>query len=86
MIRAATPADADAIAEIQERALLRAHVDEPPPEPRVAAGRTLVAEIDGRVYGFITLDGEDVVALYVDPVAQGAGLGTQLRAAAAEGT
>jgi GNAT superfamily N-acetyltransferase len=84
MIRPAAAADARAIAEIQERALQRAHVDEVPPELAVADGQTLVAEVDGRVCGFVTVDGGDVVALYVDPVAQGAGIGTQLRAAAAE--
>jgi GNAT superfamily N-acetyltransferase len=84
MIRPATVADARAIAEVQTRALARAHVDEEPPDLPIATGDTLVADIDGRVYGFVTIDGGEIVALYVDPTAQGAGLGTQLRAAAEE--
>lgn len=84
MIRPATAADADAIAAIQQRALKRAHVDEEPPDLPIAAGQTLVADVAGRVHGFVTMDAGQIVAIYVDPPAQGAGLGTQLRAAAEE--
>ncbi|HEX6388285.1 MAG TPA: GNAT family N-acetyltransferase [Solirubrobacteraceae bacterium] len=77
MIRPATPADARAIAEVHERALEWA---EQPPEP-LPRGDTLVAEIDGEVYGFVTTT-EDGEAVFVDPRAQGAGLGTRLLEAA----
>jgi GNAT superfamily N-acetyltransferase len=77
MIRAATVADASAIAEIHERAVEWA---EQVPQP-LPQGDTLVAELDGRVYGFVTTtaDGD---AVFVDPRAQGAGLATQLLEAA----
>jgi ribosomal protein S18 acetylase RimI-like enzyme len=41
-----------------------------------------VAEEGGRVVGFASLRGPKLTTLYVDPVAQGAGVGTQLLAAA----
>ena len=77
MIRPATAADAPAIAQIHERALEWA---EQPPQP-LPQGETLVAEVDGELYGFVT-SGEDGEAVFVDPRAQGAGLSTQLLAAA----
>jgi GNAT superfamily N-acetyltransferase len=82
VIRPATAGDARAIAEIQRRALARAHVDEQPPDLPVAEGTTLVAEVAGRIHGFATMAGGEIVALFVDPAAQGAGLGTRLHAAA----
>jgi ribosomal protein S18 acetylase RimI-like enzyme len=77
MIRAATPADAEAIAAIHERALAWAE-EVPQPLPQ---GETLVAEIGGQVYGFVTTDDEGA-AVFVDPRAQGAGLEDELAAAA----
>ena len=92
LLRPATVADAHAIAEVQKRALWREHVDEEPPDLPVADGETLVADVDGRVYGFATVGASrregssseegELMALYVDPPAQGAGLGSALLAAA----
>jgi GNAT superfamily N-acetyltransferase len=43
----------------------------------------LVAEVDGRIVGFTSVrDDGNLRTLYVDPVAQGAGLGTRLLAEA----
>jgi GNAT superfamily N-acetyltransferase len=77
MIRPATAADAQAIAEIHERALEWA---EQPLQP-LPAGETVVAELEGRIHGFATV-ADGGIAVFVDPPAQGAGLGTRLRAAA----
>jgi ribosomal protein S18 acetylase RimI-like enzyme len=41
-----------------------------------------VAEVEGRVVGFASADGAWLTSLYVDPVAQGAGVGTALLAEA----
>lgn len=41
-----------------------------------------VAEVAGQVVGFLSLEGEHLKALYVDPVAQGAGVGSALLAEA----
>lgn len=45
-------------------------------------GEVWVAEVEGRVVGFAAVAGETLRALYVDPVAQGAGVGTALLAQA----
>jgi GNAT superfamily N-acetyltransferase len=45
-------------------------------------GVVWVAEVEGSVAGFASLDGEHLTSLYVDPVAQGAGVGTALLAEA----
>lgn len=111
MIRAATPADADAIATVQVRAWRRAYADFLPPEamehdPAAAHERwranlaegaaarrtTLVFELDGRIAGYASVGparGEgsqpgvgELMAVYVDPVAQGAGVGRALMDAA----
>jgi ribosomal protein S18 acetylase RimI-like enzyme len=37
-----------------------------------------VAEVNGRIVGFASADGAWLTSLYVDPVAQGAGVGTAL--------
>jgi GNAT superfamily N-acetyltransferase len=43
----------------------------------------LVAEVEGRIVGYASVRGDgDLRTLYVDPVAQGAGIGTQLLAEA----
>lgn len=88
MIRPATAADAAAVARVEIRA--RAHADELldpdalEPPPRDGA---LVAELAGRVVGFVVPDGPDGLVLAVDPVAQGAGLGgTLLEAAGTDAT
>jgi ribosomal protein S18 acetylase RimI-like enzyme len=44
--------------------------------------RTWVAEISEQVVGFVNVEGERLKALYVDPVAQGAGVGSALLAEA----
>jgi GNAT superfamily N-acetyltransferase len=41
-----------------------------------------VAEAEGRVVGYASLRDDELRTLYVDPVAQGAGLGTRLLAEA----
>jgi GNAT superfamily N-acetyltransferase len=43
-----------------------------------------VFDQDGRVAGFAALDGTELRAIYVDPPAQGAGVGSALLAAAVE--
>lgn len=47
-----------------------------------AALQVWVADAQGRVVGFASLHGAKLMTLYVDPVAQGAGVGTQLLAQA----
>lgn len=44
----------------------------------------LVAEIDGRVVGYVAVSGNHVENLYVDPAAQGLGVGRSLLAAVEE--
>ena len=91
MIRAATEADAPAIAEIQARAWRWAysdfvgHDDMPVAEERlerwrgnVAQGRLRVFDQDGTVVGYASVDGDQLTSLYVDPAAQGAGVGGRL--------
>ena len=96
MIRRATPADAHAIAGVQARAWrhayaeIVAHEDMPVPEhqaPRFAefiegGGEVHVFDQDGQVVAFAALDGGELRAIYVDPPAQGAGVGTALLDAA----
>jgi GNAT superfamily N-acetyltransferase len=91
VIRAATVDDAAAIASIQARAWRHAYAeiiapdDMPSPEqaPRFAeyiasGGEVLVWDQDGRVAGFVALAGNELRAIYVDPPAQGAGVGGAL--------
>jgi GNAT superfamily N-acetyltransferase len=96
VIRPATPADADAIAVVQTRAWLHAYADivepEHMPEPEqqaprfaewiAAGGEAYVWDQDGEVAGFATLIGDELRAIYVDPRAQGAGVGSALLDAA----
>ncbi len=98
MIRRATPDDAPAIAAVQARTWRHAYADivEPDrmPEPeqqaprfaeRIGAGAEVyVFDQDGRIAGFAALDGNELRAIYVDPPAQGAGVGSALLAAAVE--
>lgn len=48
------------------------------------AATTLVAEVAGGVVGFCTVEGDELDLLYIDPAAQGAGVGTALLAAGEE--
>jgi GNAT superfamily N-acetyltransferase len=92
----ATPADAAAIAGVQARAWRHAYADiveadrMPVPEqqaPRFAefiegGGEVHVFDQDGRVVAFAAVDGNELRAIYVDPPAQGAGVGSALLEAA----
>jgi GNAT superfamily N-acetyltransferase len=96
VIRPATPADAEAIAAVQARAWRHAYAEIVEPErmpvpeqqaPRFAewiagGGEAYVWDQDGEVAGFATLEGDELRAIYVDPPAQGAGVGTALLTAA----
>jgi GNAT superfamily N-acetyltransferase len=98
VIRRATPADAPAIAAVQARTWRHAYADIVDPErmpdpsqqaPRFAeyiAGGTevLVFDQDGVVAGFAALDGDELRAIYVEPAAQGAGVGSALLEASVE--
>jgi ribosomal protein S18 acetylase RimI-like enzyme len=96
VIRRATPADAPAIAAVQARAWRHAYADiveperMPDPTERELRWRERLAERaevyvfdqDGQVAGFAALDRCELRAIYVDPPAQGAGVGTALLATA----
>jgi GNAT superfamily N-acetyltransferase len=98
VIRRATPADAASIAAVQARAWRHAYADivdpERMPDPeqqrqrfaeRIAdGGEVYVFDQDDRVVGFAALDGAELRAIYVDPPAQGAGVGTALLEAAVD--
>ena len=98
MIRRATVDDAAAIASIQARGWRHAFADivepdrMPDPEeqaPRFAeliagGGRVYVFDQDGRLAGFALVQGDELRAIYVDPPAQGAGVGSALLDAAVE--
>jgi GNAT superfamily N-acetyltransferase len=98
VIRRATVDDAAAIASIQARGWRHAFADivepdrMPDPEeqgPRLAdfiagGGEIHVFDQDGRIAGFAIVQGNELRALYVDPPAQGAGVGSALLAAAVE--
>ena len=98
MIRPATEDDAEAIAAVQDRSWRRAYADLLDPqafdeveEVRVARwreflggdeGRAWVMEVEGRIAGFAAVAGRELLSLYVDPAAQGAGVGSALLARA----
>jgi GNAT superfamily N-acetyltransferase len=96
--RRATRADAAAIAGVQARAWRHAFAEIVEPdrmpvpaeqEPRFAdfiagGGEVHVFDQDGRIVGFAVLVDAELRALYVDPPAQGAGVGSALLAAAVE--
>lgn len=66
------PADIDAIADDVARYL-----------PQMSDLR--VAEVDGRLSGFIAVEGETVEMLFVDAMLQGRGIGSELLASVAHG-
>jgi len=89
VIRPATDADGRAIAELEVRAWRWAYVDfvaeedMPSVDERVPAWTggsdgVFVAEVEGRVVGVVRVGDGELQALYVEPAAQGAGLGTSL--------
>lgn len=90
MIRPATAADARAIAELEVRAWRWAYVDFIAEEDMItvaeraerwegdAAEGASVAEVEGRIVGVVQVVGNELKALYVEPAAQGAGLGAAL--------
>jgi GNAT superfamily N-acetyltransferase len=88
VIRPATAADARAIAELEVRAWRWAYVDFVADEemPTVAQRTTwwegrdgaFVADVEGRIVGVVGVGADELTALYVEPAAQGAGLGTSL--------
>jgi GNAT superfamily N-acetyltransferase len=98
VIRRATVDDAAAIASIQARGWRHAFADivepEHMPEPKQQAprfaefigggGQVYVFDQDGHVAGFVTVVDDELRAIYVDPPAQGAGVGTALLDAAVE--
>jgi GNAT superfamily N-acetyltransferase len=98
VIRRATPADAPAIAAVQARTWRHAYADIVDPErmPTVelqsprwtdlldGGGEVYVFDQAGQVAGFAALDGAELRAIYVDPPAQGAGVGGALLDAAVD--
>jgi GNAT superfamily N-acetyltransferase len=97
VIRPAVDADAEAIAEIQARTWRWAYGDfiaeedmpvaaERVPRWRehIAGGGVRVFDQDGTVVGYAAVGGDELTGLYVDPVAQGAGVGSRLLADAEE--
>jgi ribosomal protein S18 acetylase RimI-like enzyme len=91
VIRAAVHADAEAIAEIQARTWRWAYGDFIAPEDmpvavervpawreHIAAGTVTVFDQDGAVVGYAAVQDDELASLYVDPAAQGAGVGTRL--------
>jgi GNAT superfamily N-acetyltransferase len=92
-IRAATPADADAISRTIIRALRETNAQDYPPHviaavaenfspehvaTQIAARQAYVAVIDGVVIGTASLHGHVVRSVYVDPHHQGKGVGARL--------
>jgi GNAT superfamily N-acetyltransferase len=98
VIRRATLADAAAIAMVQARSWRHAYADivasEDMPEPEqqehrlaeyiAGGGAVYVSQQGDQVAGFAVLNGDELRAIYVDPPAQGAGVGTALLQAAVE--
>lgn len=91
MIRPATAADGRALAELEVRAWRWAYVDFVAEEDMITIADRVrrwegenvdgafVAEVDGRVVGVVQVDDEGQLrGLYVEPAAQGAGLGAAL--------
>ncbi|HET6509244.1 MAG TPA: GNAT family N-acetyltransferase [Baekduia sp.] len=88
MIRQATDADAPALAELEARAWRWAYVDVVAEERMIGVEERVarwtgqdgvfVAEAGGRVVGVVQASDGELKGLYVEPAAQGAGLGTTL--------
>jgi GNAT superfamily N-acetyltransferase len=91
LIRPATADDARALAELEVRAWRWAYVDFVAEEDMITVADreerwstrgvdgAFVAEVDGRVVGVVQVDDEGQLrGLYVEPAAQGAGLGAEL--------
>lgn len=91
MIRPATQADAEAIADIEARAWMWAYSDFIDPEDMrdpyarsapwqdyIARGAVCVFDQDGVVAGYAVVGDDELKGLYVDPAAQGAGVGGRL--------
>ena len=88
MIRPATEADAPVIADIQARTWRWAYGDFIAPEDmpvahermpvwreHIAGGAVRVFDQDGTVVGYSAVEDDELKSLYVDPAAQGAGVG-----------
>jgi ribosomal protein S18 acetylase RimI-like enzyme len=97
VIRAATAADAPALASIQARGWRWAYGDFIAPEEMpveaerepvfrelAQRGAVRVFDQDGTVVGYASVADDELTSLYVDPAAQGAGVGTRLLADAVE--
>ena len=97
MIRAATEADAPVIADIQARTWRWAYGDFIAPDDmpvaaervpawreHIAGGAIRVFDQDGAVVGYSAVQDDELASLYVDPSAQGAGVGSRLLADAEE--
>jgi GNAT superfamily N-acetyltransferase len=88
VIRPATDADAHALAELEVRAWRWAYVDFVDEEDMITVedrvarwtGQegVLVAEVEDRIAGVVQAAAGELRALYVEPAAQGAGLGATL--------
>jgi ribosomal protein S18 acetylase RimI-like enzyme len=91
VIRAATEADAPVIADIQARTWRWAYSEFIAPDDmpvaaervpawreHIAAGGVRVFDQDGTVVGYSEVRGDELRSLYVDPTAQGAGVGGRL--------
>ena len=97
MIRPATEADAPALARIQSRGWRWAYGEFIAPEDMpdaaerepgfrelAASGAVRVFEQDGTVVAYAAIANDELASLYVDPAAQGAGVGGRLLADAEE--
>jgi ribosomal protein S18 acetylase RimI-like enzyme len=97
VIRTATAADASALAGIQARGWRWAYGDFIAPEEMPVAeerepvfrelaerGAVRVFDQDGNVVGYASVADDEITSLYVEPAAQGAGVGTRLLADAVE--